>query len=215
MTFVGVLRSCTVLCDYMAQAKRAYASYKSRAVKSQRACIPLDDWLKFNKYRGVSLHQMTVSVSSGWQRGSDTFSSRLGELRSRSQSTKAMRFRSFCWMKGSSIESAWGGVWYGRIYYFAWVQFNFPELDQLHAGSNCRCGFDSGYGIAAIRVFSNQHISTNDPFGFSVTIAHGLEDKTHFISLDGIGGRIVLADHPDNNRKKIMLDIDFLNYPQF
>ena len=52
-----------------------------------------------------------------------------------------------------------------------------------------------------------------DQFGYTANIRRGLNPNTHFLRLAGIGGRVVLADHPLDAHKKVILDIDRLEYP--
>ena len=47
---------------------------------------------------------------------------------------------------------------------------------------------------------------------FTANIKRGLAPKTHFMRVSGIGGRVVLADHPDEDTKKVLLDIDRVQY---
>ena len=147
---------------------------------------------------------MTIDVTQGWRRGSTTFGSKLGE----SQRNTSL-FRSFCWIRGTSVHPKWRGVWFGRIYFFVQVQFALPE--QFHDG--CQCGRETSYDFAAVRLFEKDQISSSDQYGYTANIRRGLNPKTHFVRLDGIGGRVVLAPHPEEDHKKVILDIDRVDYP--
>ena len=118
------------------------------------------------------------SVDSRW-----AFSSRLGECGGPSDKPNSKILRSFCWVKGSSIEPTWRGAWFGRIYFFARVTFAIPR--DLHA--RCLCGSEFDYGIAAVRVFSQDQISI-DSVGYTAALTRGLRPKTYFIMWEGIGG---------------------------
>ena len=204
-----IARTCSALRSLLKRAKTSYASYTYRESRKSREgnCMSFEDWMESSSFRGLSLGQMAIRVGPGWRRGSSTFSSRIGELPFRERKAKILR--SFCWVKGSAIDPSWRGAWFGRIYFFLRVTFALNR--QLHSG--CQCGFDFAYGIAAVRVFAKDHISM-DQFGYTASFTHGLEPQTHFIRWDGIGGRVVFADHPENENKKIILDIDNLEYPR-
>ena len=60
--------------------------------------------------------------------------------------------------------------------------------------------------------FEKDQISSSDQYGHTANIRRGLNTKTHFLRLDGIGGRVVLADHPERDTKKVILNIDRLEY---
>lgn len=68
--------------------------------------------------------------------------------------------------------------------------------------------------LAAVRLFEKRQISPSDQYGYTANFRRGLNPKTHFLRLDGIGGRVVLADHPEQDTKKVILDIDRLEYPE-
>ena len=165
--------------------------------------------MESSSFSGLSLEKMTILVAPGWRRGSSTFSSRLGECGGPSDKPNSRILRSFFWVKGSSIEPTWRGAWFGRIYFFARVTFAIPR--DLHA--RCLCGSEFDYGIAAVRVFSQDQISI-DSVGYTAAFTRGLRPKTYFIMWEGIGGRIVLADHPEEANKKVILDIDTMEYPR-
>jgi hypothetical protein len=199
-----IAQSCPVLKTLLTRAKRGYGVYTHRLRARKMDPITFEQWLMSGNLRGIALEQMTVEVTQGWRRGSTIFGSKLGE-----SSRNTSLFRSFCWMKGEYIHPKWRGVWFGRIYYFAKVCFSLP--DGFHAG--CQCGYQTTYDFAAVRAFERYQISPNDQFGYTANIRRGLNPKTHFLRLAGIGGRVVLADHPDEDAKKVILDIDRVLYP--
>ena len=51
--------------------------------------------------------------------------------------------------------------------------------------------------------------------GYTANITNVGVDSTprHFVRLDGIGGRVVLAPHPEEDPKMVILDIDRVEYP--
>ena len=49
------------------------------------------------------------------------------------------------------------------------------------------CGSEFDYGIAAVRVFSQDQISI-DSVGYTAAFTRGLRPKTYFIMWEGIGG---------------------------
>lgn len=205
-----IARSCLALRSLLGRARNSYAAYTYRRRSAQEDYMPFENWMETSSFCGLCLHQMTVRVAPGWRRGSSTFSSRLGEMCTLASSKpNAKILRSFCWMRGSSIEPTWRGAWFGRIYFFARVSFDLPQ--ELHA--LCPCGSNFDYGIAAVRVFSQDQISI-DSVGYTAAFERGLRPKTYFITWDGIGGRIVLADHPEQENKKVILDIDAIEYPR-
>jgi hypothetical protein len=204
-----IARSCSALRSLLGRAKSSYAAYKYRRRSAPETCEPFETWMESSSFSRLSLEQMTIKIAPGWRRGSSTFSSRLGECGGPSDKPNSRILRSFCWMKGSSIEPTWRGAWFGRIYFFARVSFALPR--HLHA--RCLCGSEFDYGIAAVRVFSQDQISI-DSVGYTAAFTRGLRPKTYFIMWDGIGGRIVLADHPEEANKKVILDIDTMEYPR-
>ena len=69
--------------------------------------------------------------------------------------------------------------------------------DGFHSG--CQCGYQSSYDLATVRLFEKDQISHSDQYGYTANIRRGLNPKTHFLRLAGIGGRVVLADHPEQD----------------
>lgn len=199
-----IAQSCPVVHGLLARAKRSYGVYAHRLRVRKLVSMNFEQWLGSGNFQGLSVEQMAIEVTQCWRRGPTTFGSKLGE----SQRNTSL-FRSFCWIKGASVHPNWRGVWFGRIYFFVQVQFALPE--QFHAG--CQCGRQTSYDLAAVRLFEKDQISSNDQYGYTANIRRGLNPKTHFVRLGGIGGRVVLADHPEEDHKKVILDIDRVEYP--
>jgi hypothetical protein len=131
----------------------------------------------------IALDQMKVEFAQSWRRGSTNFGSKLGESR-----RNTSLFRSFCWMKGASVHPKWRGVWFGRIYFFAQIQFALPA--EYHAG--CHCGYQTSYDLAAVRTFEKSQISPSDQYGYTANIKRGLAPKTHFMEFRALVAALCL-----------------------
>ena len=82
------------------------------------------------------------------------------------------------------------------------------NISTMDASVGVRRAMTSQQSVFLRNIRFPQVISTGTPQTLGV-------DSTprHFVRLDGIGGRVVLAPHPEEDPKMVILDIDRVEYP--